>query len=80
MAVIYIDADMPEACTKLMEERKEEWIEKWTERCAFYNICKHKDTIRNDYKPVDCPLKSVDAMKAEIEQIPLAFTCAKESE
>ena len=28
-------------------------------KCPLYNICKHRDTIRTDYKPSDCPLVEI---------------------
>ncbi len=51
--------EMPNACTSTRETLGD--IE--VANCPLYNVCKHRDTIRTNYKPADCPLIEIVTCK-----------------
>lgn len=51
--------EMPNACTSTQETLGD--IE--VANCPLYNVCKHRDTIRTNYKPADCPLIEIVTCK-----------------
>ena len=51
--------EMPNACTSTQETLGD--IE--VSNCPLYNVCKHRDTIRTNYKPADCPLVEIVTCK-----------------
>lgn len=53
------DMEMPNACTSTQEALGD--IE--VANCPLYNVCKHRDTIRTNYKPADCPLVEIVTCK-----------------
>lgn len=53
------DMEMPKACTSTKETLGDiEVVD-----CPLYNVCKHRDTIRTNYKPSDCPLVEIITCK-----------------
>lgn len=51
--------EMPKACTSTQEILGDiEVVD-----CPLYNVCKHRDTIRVNYKPSDCPLVEIITCK-----------------
>ena len=61
MAVIFTDVDMQEACCSCKDDE--------VKYCHFYNVCKRRDTIKINFKPDSCPLKSTDDMMSEVEEL-----------
>lgn len=57
--MVAIDMEMPNACTSTQETLGD--IE--VANCPLYNVCKHRDTIRTNYKPTDCPLVEIVTCK-----------------
>lgn len=57
--MIAIKMEMPKACTSTRETLGD--IE--VANCPLYNVCKHRDTIRTNYKPNDCPLMEIVTCK-----------------
>lgn len=53
------DMQMPKACTSTQEVLGD--IE--VSRCPLYNVCKYRDTTKNNYKPNDCPLAEIVTCK-----------------
>ena len=49
------DMEIPKSCVSTQEVLGD--IEVST--CPLYNVCKHRDTIRTNYKPSDCPLVEI---------------------
>lgn len=50
---------MPNACTSTQETLGDIGVA----NCPLYNVCKHRDTIRTNYKPSDCPLIEIVTCK-----------------
>lgn len=57
MSVIFEGVDMPKACCFIDREHS---VFAHVEYCKFYNVCKQRDTIKNNYKPDDCPVKPLE--------------------
>ena len=53
------DMEMPNACTSTQETLGDIEVAK----CPLYNVCKHRNTIRTNYKPSDCPLVEIVTCK-----------------
>ena len=51
--------EMPNACTSTQEILGDIAVAD----CPLYNVCKHRDTIRVNYKPSDCPLVEIITCK-----------------
>lgn len=51
--------EMPKACTSTQEILGDIVVAD----CPLYNVCKHRDTIRTNYKPSDCPLVEIIVCK-----------------
>lgn len=51
--------EMPKACTSTQEILGDIVVAD----CPLYNVCKHRDTIRTNYKPSDCPLVEIITCK-----------------
>lgn len=62
--MVAIDIGMPRACTEVIETQNEKgWIDSSIKNCPLYNVCKHRETIKTNYKPTDCPLIEIGACK-----------------
>lgn len=51
--------DMPNACTSTQETFGHISVV----NCPLYNVCKHRDTIRTNYRPTNCPLVDIVTCK-----------------
>ena len=59
--MVLIDMEMPTACTK-GTYTKDGYV---YEHCKFFENCNKAVLLRNNFKPVDCPLKEVTNNEAE---------------
>jgi len=59
------DMGMPKCCCEVIEKKSKygDWIDASIKRCPLYNICEHKDSIKNNFKPDDCPLVEVEVQE-----------------
>lgn len=58
------DMEMPRACTEVIETQNEKgWVDSSIKNCPLYNVCKHRETIKTNYKPTDCPLLETEERK-----------------
>jgi hypothetical protein len=57
--MVAIDTEMPKSCIEVTT-RSDEVVYNY---CPFYNICTHRETIKSNFKPSDCPLKEIVTCK-----------------
>ena len=56
--------EMPRACTEVIETQNEKgWIDSSIKNCPLYNVCEQRETIKTNYKPMDCPLIEIGICK-----------------
>lgn len=55
------EMETPKACTSTQETLGD--IGVVVVNCPLYSVCKHRDTIRTNYKPSDCPIVEIVTCK-----------------